>query len=50
MDHIALDIAPRELVGTTMSKLGEVRHRVERRLLGRFREAADKHIVGHLGA
>jgi len=50
MDQIALHIAIRELVWTTMGKLGEVGHGAEIRLLGRLCEAADKHSVGHLGA
>jgi hypothetical protein len=50
MHQVALHIAIRELVWTTIGKLGEARHCAEIRLLGLFREAAHKHIVGHLGA
>jgi hypothetical protein len=50
MHQVALHIAIRELVWATIGKLGEARHRAEIRLLGLFREAANKHIVGHLGA
>jgi hypothetical protein len=50
MDQVALHIAIRELVWTTIGKLGEPRHRAEIGFLGLFREAANKHIVGHLGA
>jgi hypothetical protein len=50
MHQIALHVAIRELVGTTIGKLGEARHRAEIRRLGLCCEAANKHIVGHLGA
>ena len=50
MHQVALHIAIRELVWTTIGKLGEARHRAEIGLLGLFREAAHKPIVSHLGA
>jgi hypothetical protein len=50
MHQVALHVAIRELVRTTIGKLGEARYRAEIGLLGLFREAAYKHIVSHLGA